>query len=79
MDFFGMEMLSAEYVGNNLACHKFSFLSGPSLSIIIYYFRREILIWYNLKVSLQKECFLGKTKPNLHKVDCLNVLNCNFY
>ena len=31
VDFFGMEMLSAEYVGNNLACHKFSFLSGPSL------------------------------------------------
>ena len=29
--FFGMEMLSAKYVGNNLACHKFSFLSGPSL------------------------------------------------
>ena len=29
--FFGMEMLSAEYVGNNLAGHKFSFVSGPSL------------------------------------------------
>ena len=29
--FLGGEMLSAEYVGNNLACHKFSFLSGPSL------------------------------------------------
>ena len=31
VDFFGMEMFSAEYMGNNLACHKFSFLSGPSL------------------------------------------------
>ena len=31
VDFFGMEMFSAENVGNNLACHKFSFLSGPSL------------------------------------------------
>ena len=29
--FFRGGMLSAEYVGNNLACHKFSFLSGPSL------------------------------------------------
>ena len=31
MDFLGMKMLLAEYVGNNLACQKFSFLNGPSL------------------------------------------------
>ena len=53
VDFFGIEMLSAEYVGNNVACHKFSFLSGPSLQLTSHMSYRGAFAPKNLTTKQQ--------------------------